>query len=63
MERISDGVPAVRWNPALNGEGVREGVRRYRVYGKESLTDEAWREVSEGEESKFHFFRITVEMP
>jgi hypothetical protein len=56
-------VPVVHWNSALNGEGVREGVRRYRVYGKESLTDEAWREVSEGEESQFHFFRITVEMP
>ena len=60
---VSDGVPVVRWNPALNGDGVREGVRRYRVYGKQSLTDESWCEVSEGEESKFHFFRITVEMP
>ena len=51
----------VRWDPALNGEGVREGVRRYRVYGKENLTDEAWREVSEGEEPQFLFFRIAVD--
>ncbi len=31
---MKDGAPAVTWSPALNGEGVREGVRVYRVWGK-----------------------------
>jgi hypothetical protein len=31
---MKDGVPSITWDPALNGEGVREGTRTYRVWGK-----------------------------
>ena len=60
---LEDGKPVVSWSPALNGEGVREGTRTYRVWGKESLTDAAWREVAPSGEAGYRFFRVTVEMP
>ena len=60
---MKDGSPVVTWSPALDGEGVREGVRVYRVWGKANLDDAAWSEVSSGNESTYRFFRITVEMP
>ena len=53
----------VTWSPALNGEGVREGSRTYRVWGKANLGDAEWSEVGAGGEADFRFFRVTVEMP
>ncbi len=60
---FEDGKPVVSWSPALNGEGVREGVRTYRVWGKANLTDATWSEVAPDGESDYRFFRVTVEMP
>ena len=60
---MKDGMPVVTWSPALNGEGVREGARTYRVWGKVNLGDAAWCEVEAGGESAYRFFRATVEMP
>jgi len=61
---LEDGKPpVVSWSPALNGEGVREGVRTYRVWGKANLTDAARVEVAPDDESGYRFFRVTVEMP
>ena len=60
---MKDGAPVVTWSPALNGEGVREGSRTYRVWGKANLDDAARREVSPNGESAYRFFRVTVEMP
>ena len=60
---MKDGAPVVTWSPALNGEGVREGARVYRVWGKANLDDTAWSEVAPGNESAYRFFRVTVEMP
>ena len=50
-------------SPALNGEGVREGTRTYRVGGKANLGDAAWSEVAPSGEGDFRFFYVTVEMP
>ena len=60
---MKDGAPVVTWSPALNGEGVREGTRVYRVWGKANLDDAAWSEVEAGGEGDYRFFRVTVEMP
>ena len=60
---MKDGAPVVTWSPDLNGEGVREGQRMYRVWGKANLDDATWREVEVGGEGNFRFFRVTVEMP
>ncbi len=60
---MKDGAPVVTWSPALNGDGVREGTRVYRVWGKADLGDAAWSEVEAGGEGNYRFFRVTVEMP
>ena len=56
-------MPVVAWSLALDGEGVREGIRVYRVWGKANLGDAEWSEVGAGGESAYRFFRVTVEMP
>ena len=42
---------------------MRKGTRTYRVWGKSDLGDAEWSEVGAGDEGKFRFFRVTVEMP
>ena len=66
----ADGKPIVSWKPPLNGEdadgaGIREGVRSYSVYGKQTLDDaaEEWTPVAEGDEGKYLFFKVGVGMP
>lgn len=56
---IVDGKPVVTCAPELVGE------RKYTKWGKRSLSDEreSWKEVREGEESNYRFFKVTVEMP
>ena len=56
----------VSWEPALNGMDEngrckKTGVRTYRVLGSTDL--KTWIEVNDGEESKFSFFKVNVEMP
>ena len=60
---MKDGAVIVTWSPALNGEGVREGSRTYRVWGKANLDAAAWSEVEVGGETDYRFFRVTDEMP
>ena len=45
--------------------GIREGVRSYSVYGKQTLDDaaEEWTPVSEGDEGNYRFFKVGVGMP
>ena len=57
------GVPVVTWSPALNGKGVKMGVRTYTILGKVNLTERDWYDVPDGEEKNYHFFIVTVEMP
>ena len=66
----ADGKPILSWKPPLNGEttdgaGVREGVRSYRVYGKQALDDaaEEWKIVHAGGEGNYRFFKVLVGMP
>ena len=66
----ADGKPIVSWKPPLNGEdadgmGIREGVRSYSVYGKQTLDDatEEWTPVTEGDEGNYRFFKVGVGMP
>lgn len=66
MIEFNDGKPVVSWEPALNGldengRCKKTGVRTYRVLGSTDL--KTWSEVDDGEENKFNFFRVNVEMP
>lgn len=60
---ILDGKPVVRWNPALNGDRVKTGVRIYSVYGKRELSDETWTIVDDESKGGYRFFKVKVEMP
>ena len=66
----ADGRPILSWKPPLNGEdedgaGIREGVRLYSVYGKQTLDDaeEEWTPVADGDEGNYRFFKVGVGMP
>lgn len=66
MIGFEDGKPVVSWDPALNGKDEngrckKTGVRTYRVLGSTDL--KTWSEVIDGEESKYNFFKVNVEMP
>ncbi|MBQ3096852.1 MAG: leucine-rich repeat domain-containing protein [Kiritimatiellae bacterium] len=56
-----DGRPVISWTPEFvdPSEAVK---RRYRKYGKVRIQDKDWTEFSDGEESNFNFFKVTVEM-
>lgn len=65
MIEFKDGKPVVSWEPALNGldengRCKKTGVRTYRVLGSTDL--KTWVEVDDGEEDKFNFFKVGVEM-
>lgn len=57
---LVDGEPRITWDPALNGPGVKDGVRKYIVLGSDDLR--SWCELSEGTEVNFSFFKVTVKM-
>ena len=61
----ADGQPVVTWEPALNGEGVRTGVRTYTVMGSNVLSNDPkdWTECGEGKEGGFQYFKVSVKMP
>ena len=48
-----------------DGAGIREGVRLYSVYGKQTLDDaeEEWTPVADGDEGNYRFFKVGVGMP
>lgn len=56
-----DGKPVVTWNPALNGEGIKTGVRTYTIQGSNDLKE--WCDVPDGKESEYHYFKASVSMP
>ena len=55
-----NGKPCISWRPNLN-EGRNEPIRAYKVLGAKSLEGE-WLEV-DGNEERFNFFTVTIEMP
>ena len=53
-----DGKPVVTYTPDLIGERI------YTKWGRKTLSpDEDWVQVKDGEEAKYNFFKVTVEMP
>ena len=53
---MASGKPVVSCVPHLIGE------RKYTLYGRKSLSDEEWHEVTEGKESEYRLFRFAVQM-
>ena len=54
-----DGHPMVTWSPKVEDAAF---PRVYRIYGKESLNDADWTELSEDSLDGYNFFKVTVEM-
>lgn len=50
----------ISYSPELDED--RKRLRKYTTWGKRSLLDKEWAEVSEGHEADYNFFRVTVEM-
>lgn len=62
--KLVNGKPVVTWTPDLN-EGGLKSVRNYRIYGCEQMGGD-WKDmrtVSDVDKSKYHFFKVLVEMP
>jgi len=60
---FEDGKPVVKWDPDLNDGKGKKGTRTYTTWGKASLADDTWMEVTEGNENKYNFFKVSVSMP
>ena len=56
---MSSGVPKISWEPDLNENGTRL-ERNYQIWGAKSV-DGQWFKV-DGDEGKYNFFKVTVEM-
>jgi len=56
---LVEGEPVVSWTPELEPEQAE--IRKYTVYGKNSLADEDWSVVQDDCE-KYQFFKVSVEM-
>ena len=54
-----EGHPVVTWSPKVEDAAF---PRVYRIYGKESLNDADWTELSENSLDGYNFFKVTVEM-
>jgi hypothetical protein len=68
MISFENGKPVITWKPALNdtadAKGVKKGVRTYKVFGTKALGDNIlWKEVADGKEKDYRFFKVTVDMP
>lgn len=57
---VKDGNIKISYSPELTDE--QKSLRVYTVYGKKSLQDSEWVEVKEGEEPRYNFFKVTVEL-
>lgn len=58
---VVDGKPVVTWDPALNGDGIKTGIRSYTIQGSNDLKE--WSAVPDGKESEYHYFKAKVGMP
>ena len=56
-----DGKISISYSPRFEDEGER-ALRKYTMLGKKNLHDGSWREVPEGRESEYNFFKVKVEM-
>ena len=56
---LVDGLPVISWTPELSP--AQAALRNYTVYGKSNLNDAEW-SVVDGDEGRYSFFKVGVEM-
>ena len=57
---IVDGKVTISYTPEL--DDARKAMRKYTTWGKTSLMDTDWTEVPKGDEGRYNFFKVSVEM-
>lgn len=53
---LKDGIPEITWHPDLGA------VRKYTILGKKTLVEKDWMPVDAGDQKKFNFFKVKVEL-
>jgi len=59
--RKEDGQPVITVNHTTDGSG-NSFADRIRTFGKKSLTDAEWVDVTDTDQSEYHFFKVAVEL-
>ena len=57
---IVDGEPVITWEPDTP---ELRATRVYKTLGKKTLMDKDWVDVTDKDQSEYHFFRVTVDLP
>ena len=58
--RMEGNTPVVTWEPDTP---ELRATRVYRTLGKKTLLDANWTDITDKDQSEYHFFRVTVDMP
>ena len=58
--QMCDGVPYITWEPDTP---ELRATRVYRTLGKKTLLDKDWVDVTDKDQSEYHFFKVTVDLP
>ena len=58
--RMEGNTPVVTWAPDTP---ELRATRVYRMLGKKTLLDTNWTDITDKDQSEYHFFRVTVDMP
>jgi len=57
---IVDGKPVIKWEPDTP---ELRATRIYKTLGKKTLMDKDWVDITNKDQSEYHFFRVTVDLP
>ena len=57
---IVNGEPVVKWEPDTP---ELRATRVYKTLGKKTLMDKDWVDITNKDQSEYHFFRVTVDLP
>ena len=58
--RMDGNTPVITWEPDTP---ELRATRVYRTLGKKTLLDANWTDITDKDQSEYHFFRVTVDMP
>ena len=58
--RMEGNTPVITWEPDTP---ELRATRVYKTLGKKTLMDKDWVDVTDKDQSEYHFFRVTVDMP
>ena len=58
--RMDGTTPIIEWNPDTP---ELRATRVYRTFGKKTLLDANWTDITDKDQSEYHFFKVSVEMP